>query len=87
MASFIAGIELHEASGTDYENRPDHPALDAQSCSFCVLICRYHPAMTETPHLHPATREEIANALSFALRYKVRKRVHDADDVDGSDHS
>ncbi len=37
--------------------------------------------MNETPNLRPATPDEIATALSFALRYQGRKRVHDADDV------
>jgi hypothetical protein len=31
--------------------------------------------------LRPATADEIAAALSFALRYRGRKRVFDADDV------
>jgi hypothetical protein len=37
--------------------------------------------MSETPHLRPATADEIATALSFALRYQGRKRVFDADDA------
>ena len=40
-------------------------------------------SMTDTPDLRPATAEEIAEALSFALRYNGRKRVHDADDAMG----
>jgi hypothetical protein len=41
--------------------------------------------MTDTaaPGLRPATPDEIAEALSFALRYNGRKRVHDADDAMG----
>jgi hypothetical protein len=35
--------------------------------------------MTDTPHLRPATADEIAEALAFALLYTGRKRVHDAD--------
>ena len=31
--------------------------------------------------LHPATAAELAESLSFALRYAGRKRVHTADDV------
>ena len=31
--------------------------------------------------LRPATADEIAETLSFALRYEGRKRVHHADDV------
>ena len=31
--------------------------------------------------LRPATPDEIADALSFALRYRGRKRVHHADDM------
>jgi hypothetical protein len=30
------------------------------------------------PDLRPATPEELADALSFALRYNGRKRMHDA---------
>jgi hypothetical protein len=37
--------------------------------------------MSETPPLRPATADEIADALSFALRYQGRKRVHHADDA------
>ena len=42
---------------------------------------RYPPAMPDAPHLRPATPDEIAEALSFALRYQGRKRVRDADDA------
>jgi hypothetical protein len=31
--------------------------------------------------LRPATPEEIADTLSFALQYQGRKRVHHADDM------
>jgi hypothetical protein len=37
--------------------------------------------MPDTSHLRPATPGEIANALSFALRYQGRKRVHHGDDM------
>jgi hypothetical protein len=37
--------------------------------------------MTETFNLRAATADEIVEALSFALRYQGRKRVHDADDA------
>lgn len=33
------------------------------------------------PKLRPATADEIAETLSFALRYQGRKRVHDAADA------
>jgi hypothetical protein len=39
------------------------------------------PDMTEPPDLRPATLEEIAQTLPFALRYDGRKRVHHADDM------
>jgi hypothetical protein len=32
-----------------------------------------------TPNLRPATPEEIAESLAFALQYEGRKRVHQAD--------
>ena len=35
--------------------------------------------MTDDTTLHPATEEEIAEALAFGLRYDGRKRVHHAD--------
>ena len=37
--------------------------------------------MNDDDHLRPATASEIADSLSFALRYDGRKRVHHADDV------
>jgi hypothetical protein len=30
------------------------------------------------PDLRPASADELADALAFALRYRGRKRVHDA---------
>ena len=37
--------------------------------------------MPDAPNLRPASPDEIAQALSFALRYDGRKRVHQADDA------
>jgi hypothetical protein len=37
--------------------------------------------MTNPAPLRPATPDEIAQSLAFALRYNGRRRVHDADDV------
>jgi hypothetical protein len=37
--------------------------------------------VTDDPGLRPATAEEIAETLSFALRYDGRKRVHHADEA------
>jgi len=37
--------------------------------------------MTDTATLQAATPDEITQALSFALRYDGRKRVHHADDA------
>jgi hypothetical protein len=42
---------------------------------------RYHPAMPETPDHRPASPEDVANALAFALRYEGRKRVNHADEM------
>ena len=40
---------------------------------------RYRRAMTyTTDNLRPATPEDLADALAFALRFKGRKRVNDA---------
>ncbi len=41
----------------------------------------YHPGMPDAPSLRPGTADEIAEALSFALRYQGRKRVNHADDM------
>jgi hypothetical protein len=41
----------------------------------------YRPAYAQRPSLRPATADEIAEALSFALRYQGRKRVNHADDM------
>jgi hypothetical protein len=35
--------------------------------------------MPDAPHLRPATADEIAETLAFALLYNGRKRAHDAD--------
>lgn len=37
--------------------------------------------MPETPNLRPASPDEIAEALAFALRYDRRRRVYHADDM------
>ena len=37
--------------------------------------------MSDEPDLRPATASEIADSLSFALRYDGRRRVHHADDA------
>ncbi len=37
--------------------------------------------MPDTPNLRPATRDELTQSLSFALRFSGRKRVHDADET------
>lgn len=41
----------------------------------------YRSSMPDVSQLRPATPAEIAESLSFALRYHGRKRVHDADDA------
>jgi hypothetical protein len=43
------------------------------------LSPRYGPRMTDAPErLTPATPEDLADALAFALRFDGRKRKHDA---------
>jgi hypothetical protein len=37
--------------------------------------------MPDTDRLRPASPDEIAQTLSFALQYEGRKRVHHADDA------
>jgi hypothetical protein len=38
-------------------------------------------AVTDQPPLHPASADEIADSLSYALRFDGRKRVHQADEA------
>ena len=46
------------------------------------IFCPIEFGMTDgASQLRPASAEEIATALSFALRYDGRKRVHDAADA------
>jgi hypothetical protein len=40
-----------------------------------------HSRGHDEPSLRPATAAEIADSLSFALRYDGRRRVHHADDA------
>jgi len=42
---------------------------------------RYTGGMSDTPSLRPASPDELAEALAFALRYEGRKRVPHADDL------
>jgi hypothetical protein len=44
-------------------------------------ISPYTPVMPDTPTLRPATRDELTQSRSFALRYNGRKRAHDADET------
>ncbi|WP_428484967.1 hypothetical protein [Rhodopila sp.] len=37
--------------------------------------------MDDEKHLRPATTEEIADSIAFALRYEGRKRVNHADEM------
>lgn len=41
----------------------------------------YHPLMNDLSQLRPATADEIAQSLSFALQFEGRKRVHTADSL------
>jgi hypothetical protein len=44
----------------------------------------YAVPMPDAPkRLTPATPEDVAGALAFALRYQGRKRVHNADEIMG----
>jgi len=36
--------------------------------------------MPDTPNLRPATRDELTQSLSFALRFNGRRRIHSADE-------
>jgi hypothetical protein len=42
---------------------------------------RSYPAPAHPLETCPATRAELTQSLSFALRFNGRKRVHDADEI------
>jgi hypothetical protein len=41
----------------------------------------YHAPMPDADRLTPASAEDLADALAFALRYSGRKRTHDAGEM------
>jgi hypothetical protein len=47
----------------------------------CVPHCPLSSRHAYTPNLRPATRDELPQSLSFALRFNGRKRVYDADEL------
>ena len=73
-------------TGGDAGAMPAHPPF---VCSCIVLIgwARFAAPDSEADpmpdhdgeQLRPATREELVDSLSFAIRYQGRKRVRDAD--------
>jgi hypothetical protein len=59
------------------------PARSVSGSLVLVLFARrgYHARMSAPADaLTPATAEDVANALAFALRFSGRKRVHNADE-------
>jgi hypothetical protein len=54
-------------------------AAGAPSCS--VLTDPPPWSVPDADKLTPATADDVANALAFALRYQGRKRVHNADEI------
>ena len=48
---------------------------------YMFYIPGYHSRMTDTSQLRPATADEIAETLSFALQFEGRKRVRSADNL------
>jgi hypothetical protein len=62
----------------DRPSRTEVPPTRA--CVLDVFLnAGYLSGMSDTPNLRPASPDEIAEALSFALRYEGRKRVNHAD--------
>jgi hypothetical protein len=51
----------------------DARGFSCASCSFAAW--RYHPATPEPVDLKPATPEDLAEPLAFALRYSGRKQA------------
>jgi hypothetical protein len=49
---------------------------------FCSIAAAIVRAMTDpAEHLLPASSEDLAAALAFALRFQRRKRTHNADEI------
>ncbi len=79
---------LRSASPSASETTPDR-VLDVQFVLVPFFNRGYHRLMTNesgpmtvpAQHLKPASRDELANALAFALRFEGRKRVHNADEI------
>jgi hypothetical protein len=71
-------LDTHEPAGS----APDAGRRCAGSplkFLLCSEIGIYHSDMTDASDLRPATFDEIAETLSFALSYQGRRRVYDAD--------
>ena len=58
------------------QSRPDLMPAGHRLLESATIRC-----MPDAPSLRLATADEIADALSFAMRYQGRKRVHHADDM------
>jgi hypothetical protein len=57
-----------------------HRAIKGSSVLVSFLPLNYHQLMTEPDRkLTPASPEDLADSLSFALRFEGRKSQHDSD--------
>jgi hypothetical protein len=72
VVSAVVGFEFGQtlARQTQASSRPE-VVLDP------FTAIRYLTIMPDEPHLRPATPDEIAQSLAFALQYSGRRRVHD----------
>jgi hypothetical protein len=55
--------------------------LRRRASSLYLFATPAYPARMPDDKLTPATAEDVADALAFALRFQGRKRVHDADEL------
>lgn len=91
----VCALPAAAAADTGLSQTPSCPAwsYDQVNAIGVILPGRHHRAlvlvlfdklgypfgMSGNPNLRPASADEIAEALSFALRYEGRKRVNHAD--------
>jgi hypothetical protein len=79
-------VSDHAAVAQEGIASPRHldPDCDCAPAAIMFLICSPVAATTghgNTPTLRPATADEIAQTLAFALRFEGRKRVRYADEI------
>ncbi len=72
--------QRHRKGSNAFEQSAPLNVLDMFSCR------RYRLGMNDTHALRPATTDDLVQALSFALQFEGRKRIHHAADLMAADH-